>query len=646
MTNLDGTLNMVAGVLQLLVACYALRLNRLLGTKRAGWSLFMAFSLMTLLHALDDKEAFAIIVTKLSFGPEIVYMCVSLLLLLGMAHVETVYKAHLGIEAAAQAAQRELEMRVRERTAELAQVNEALRNEITEHQRDERALQESEHQYRLLFRCNPHPMWVLDHETLAFLMVNEAAVSLYGYALEEFLQMTVKDLLRPEDVQQLQAEVTETSVADWIQSRSAGRHLKKDGTQIKAEVAMQALTIGGRACWLMMATDVTEKQQLETQLQQAQKMEAIGQLAGGVAHDFNNILTVIEGYAQLLLARDGLNAQATEQMNQILVAAKRASNLTRQLLTFSRKQIMQAKVVDLNEVIGDATKMLRRLIGEDVALQTNYTPHAPHIHADAGMIGQVLMNLAINARDAMTGGGQLIITTGHEEVSQDRRRVHLDARHGEFVCLSVRDTGCGMSREVMAHLYEPFFTTKEVGKGTGLGLPTVFGIVKQHNGWIEVTSEPDRGTEFRIFLPKAKPVTPVAAERPTGQEAPGKNETILVVEDEPAVRELARIILQTHGYRVLEAGSGVEALSIWGQRSDGIDLVFTDMVMPQGMSGRNLAERLLAQKPDQRIVYTSGYSPSRAGAGFNSLEGLEFLPKPYEARQLLRTVRECLDGKS
>jgi PAS domain S-box-containing protein len=388
-----------------------------------------------------------------------------------------------------------------------------------------------------------------------------------------------------------------------------------------------------------------ERKQMEEQFRQGQKMEAFGQLAGGVAHDFNNILSVILGYTNLLICDADLSPEVNDQLKQIYTAGERAANLTRQLLTFSRKKQMEVSALDLNAVIGNMTKMFGRIIGEDIKLQCNFSGHLPSIEADEGMMEQVVMNLAVNARDAMPKGGQLII--GTDPVRRDAAcvRNNTEARAGEFVCLSMRDTGCGMTSEVKARIFEPFFTTKGVGHGTGLGLATVYGIVQQHRGWIEVESQVGTGTTFKIFLP-ARPGVAAAAE-PAAPETRvrGGNETILLVEDEATVRSLAKIILQRYGYRVWDAASGVEALNVWKELGSKIDLLLTDMVMPDGITGRELAKQLRARKPDLKVIYTSGYSMDLDGTAFRLKEAATFLQKPYHPLKLAQAVRKRLDGE-
>jgi PAS domain S-box-containing protein len=387
-----------------------------------------------------------------------------------------------------------------------------------------------------------------------------------------------------------------------------------------------------------------KRRRMEEQFRQSQKMEAFGQLAGGVAHDFNNILAVIMGYTSLLLENEDIEAGAKDEMRQVYAAGERAANLTRQLLTFSRKREMEAHPLDLNAVIANMIKMLGRIIGEDIKLQCNYASNLPTVQADEGMMEQVLMNLAVNARDAMAGGGQLIIDTRRAVIDAAAVQRNPQARAGEFVCVSVRDTGCGMTPEIQARIFEPFFTTKGVGKGTGLGLATVYGIVQQHQGWQEVESQVGAGTVFKVFLP-ASTRAEAAAERAVAEtKARGGSETILLVEDELALRTLARLVLQRHGYRVLEAGTGAEALAVWEQHDGKVDLLLTDMVMPEGMTGRELAKQLQTQRPELKVIYTSGYSLDAEGTAFRLRQTQAFLQKPYNPQKMIKLVRETLDG--
>jgi two-component system cell cycle sensor histidine kinase/response regulator CckA len=386
----------------------------------------------------------------------------------------------------------------------------------------------------------------------------------------------------------------------------------------------------------------------QQQLRQSQKLEAIGQLAGGVAHDFNNLLTVISGNADLARRQaQGCPVEITEFLHQITAASDRAANLTRQLLAFSRKQMMRSQSVDLDGVIMNLSKMLKRIIGEDIVLKCQYAPALPAVQADIGMLEQVLVNLVVNARDAMPGGGQLLIATEQMTFAAGSDLSHPEARPGDFVCVAVVDTGTGISPENLPRIFDPFFTTKEVGKGTGLGLATVYGIIKQHQGWVEVSSQLGAGTTFRIYLPALETVRPALNNRASqAAEPPRGKETILLVEDEEAVRSVTRHLLERFGYRVLEANSGPEALKIWEASAPEVDLLLTDVIMPDGINGRKLAEDLRGKKASLKVILQSGYSGEILGNGNEFLRQTNscFLQKPCAPRDLLCAVRRCLDG--
>lgn len=390
------------------------------------------------------------------------------------------------------------------------------------------------------------------------------------------------------------------------------------------------------------AEDITERLSLEMQLRRSQKMESIGQLAAGIAHDFNNILSIILGHASLLLQSTKLEGAEKESLRHISVASERAANLTRQLLLFSRKQLAQPKTLDLNVVIENVAGMLRVLLGESISVELQLAKNLAAVEADEGMIEQVLMNLAVNSRDAMPRGGRLHISTLERDIDERHARRVREARAGHFVAFRVSDTGTGMTRETLAHIFEPFFTTKDVGKGTGLGLATVYGIVKQHGGWVEVETKEGAGATFTIFLPPSH--KPAEAVRPRNgvDELPRGTETVLVVEDEEPLRNLVTEVLRHAGYTVHAAGTGSEALEIWAQHRDEIDLLLTDMMMPEGMTGRELAQRILAEEPKLQVMFTSGYAVESMGGDMEKL-GHCFLQKPYDPMLLAQAVRECLD---
>ncbi len=391
--------------------------------------------------------------------------------------------------------------------------------------------------------------------------------------------------------------------------------------------------------------DVTEMISLEAQFRHAQKLECVGQLAAGVAHDFNNLLTVIQGYSDLLLAQAQADPQAANALTQIGNASRRASALTRQLLMFSRKQVIKPEELDVNSVLQGLAKMLPRLLGEDVNLQTSWAAELPRVKGDAGMIEQIIMNLAVNARDAMPKGGKLNLATTLIEVDAAHVARNAHARPGSFVCIAAADTGCGMDAKTMAKIFEPFFTTKEVGKGTGLGLATVYGITQQHEGWVEVTSEVGVGTVFKVFIPSTGKAVSANGPEASGPVCiRGGQETILVVEDEPVVRELCREVLKGYHYRVVEASSGTEALRIWEEHQGEIDLVLTDIVMPEGINGWELGATLTDRKPNLPIIYTSGYNSEFVGNAVGKKENA-FMAKPYTPPQLATMVRNFLDAK-
>ena len=390
--------------------------------------------------------------------------------------------------------------------------------------------------------------------------------------------------------------------------------------------------------------DMTQARQLEMQLRQSQKMEGIGQLAGGVAHDFNNILAALLMQTELIEMVEQLPAEVVEGLQQIRADANRAAELTRQLLLFSRRQVMQASVFDLNELVTNLAKMLQRIIGEDIRLQLHLHAAPLLMRADAGMIDQIIMNLAVNARDAMSTGGRLRIETEQKQVTDEMAGRYPDAAPGDYACLSVSDTGGGIAQDILPKIFEPFFTTKAAGKGTGLGLATVFGIVKQHRGWIKVDNRPGSGVTFHIFLPASGEGATQSAKVEAKANPTGGKETILLVEDEPAVRKLICKMLERRGYDVVLASNGIEAVDLWLAQSRKVALLLTDLVLPGGMTGHELARQLQSSQSALKIVYMSGYSPEIAGREFELRQGENFVQKPFAADKLLETIRHSLDG--
>src|SRR5579872_4495964 len=426
-------------------------------------------------------------------------------------------------------------------------------------------------------------------------------------------------------------------IADWK---------RKSGTEIVVRVSGRAVPDQRKGTTFeLFAEDVTERRALERQLQQSQKMEAIGRLAGGVAHDFNNLLMVISGYSEFLLDRLGSDPTLRAPAQEIASAAGRASTLTRQLLAFSRKQMLAPKILDLNSVVTENLKMLTRMIGEDIELVMTPAAELGAVRADAGQIEQVIMNLAVNARDAMPSGGKLMIETSNVSLDEEYARIHAPLKPGNYVMLAISDTGAGMDSETQSHIFEPFFTTKGP-KGTGLGLSTVYGIVKQSGGYIWVSSDPGKGTTFEIYLPRIAETIESAAAIPVAAESapiePG-TETILLVEDEANLRYLARQFLEKQGYRVIEAADGAVAMQIAVAHEGVIHLLLTDVIMP-GMNGRELAQRMAEIRPNTKVLYMSGYTENVIGRNGTLDAGIRLLQKPFTLRDLNSRVREVLDS--
>jgi two-component system, cell cycle sensor histidine kinase and response regulator CckA len=509
--------------------------------------------------------------------------------------------------------------------------------DMTAQRRAQQALEDSEHRYRLLFENNPQPMWVYDQETLAFLTINDTAVHNYGYTREEFLRMTLKDIRPKEDIPKL-LEATAVPTSQFNREGS-WRHRKKDGTVINVEIAAHPFAFGERPACLVLATDVTERIKLEEQFRQAQRMESVGQLAGGIAHDFNNLLTVINGYAEMVLDDPTASLSIGKALQEILHAGERAAGLTRQLLAFSRRQVIQPAVININTIVSSTETLLRRLIGEDIKFVTKLAPDLGLVLADPGQIQQIVMNLAVNSRDAMPNGGSLHIETSNVTLEEGYRSEHQGVRAGPHVMLAVTDSGTGISPEIRARIFEPFFTTKELGKGTGLGLATVYGMVKQGGGWIWVYSEPGQGTTFKIYFPRTD--QPLSLMTPATRADLRGNETILVVEDQLEVRTLALIGLAAHGYSVHGVTSGKEALAFCREFTGDIDLVVTDVVM-QEMNGREVARQVGQLKPKARILFISGYTTDVIAHRGVLETDVEYLQKPFTPDSLARKIRKVL----
>ena len=489
----------------------------------------------------------------------------------------------------------------------------------------------------MLFEASPLPMWVYDAETLEFLAVNDAAVRHYGWSRDEFLEMRITQIRPHEEVDALLRGIRGGDVGSHVPK--TWRHRLRDGTIIDVEISAGRIVWQGRDAALVVSRDVTERRRMEERLAESEKLEAIGRLAGGVAHDFNNLLTVISGYAEVLRGDVGTH----EAVDQIERAADQAASLTRQLLAFSRRQVLNPQPVDVNEIVRDMQPMLERIIGDDVQVAVHLADGIASVEADRSQIERIVLNLAANARDAMPRGGRLTFETSLVELDDDYQATHGDVSPGPHVLLAISDTGVGMSDEVRRHLFEPFFTTKGAGEGTGLGLATVFGVVRQSGGAIYVYSEEGRGTTFKIYLPVAADAArPLDGDSPPPSAARG-DETIVVVEDDQGVRELVQLMLRGHGYEVLTAADGETAARLCAEHPGGVDLLLTDVVMPE-LNGRVLAERLEAMFPALRVLFMSGYSDEAVVRHGIIRPNTAFIEKPFSESGLARKVREVLDA--
>jgi two-component system cell cycle sensor histidine kinase/response regulator CckA len=535
-------------------------------------------------------------------------------------------------EDALRRARDELEVRVQERTAELAEANAAMRQEIEERRRLSAAIEQI-----------AEGVIITDAQG-KILYVNPAFEQITGHSRSQVVGQSLHFLNSGKQDTAVHQEMLAAIAAGKVWH---GRMVEKkqDGTPFTADIAVTPVCDeqGKIVNYVGLQHDVTHELQLERQYRQAQRMEAVGLLAGGIAHDFNNLLTVINGFAEMARMQLGPDDLARDLVGPILNAGRRAADLVRQLLAFSRQQVIKPERADLNSIVTGTGKILQRTIGEHVQMQITLAPGLWPVKVDPTQIEQVILNLAVNARDAMPDGGHLTIETANVVLGEECLTDHLGVGPGEYVLLAVSDTGVGMSEEVKAHIFEPFFTTKETGKGTGLGLATVYGIIEQSGGHVRVCSEEGQGAIFKIYLPRAaQAAVPLTRDEQAGGLPRGK-ETVLLVEDEPALRELAALALEEQGYRVLKAGDGHEALRLAGERGGQIRLLLTDVIMP-GMNGKVLAGQMAGTQPDMRTLFMSGYADSMVARHGLLEPGVAFIEKPFSLADLARKVREVLDG--
>ena len=504
-----------------------------------------------------------------------------------------------------------------------------------------RALRDSEARYRALVEGSIQGLSI--HRGFAIEFANASLAAMFGYAgPPELIGRDLRVLVAPDEIPRVEGYAAACQEGGPAPPRYEFQGVRRDGTLIWVETLMSVTSWRHGTALLATFVDVTERKRLEDHLRQSQKMEAIGRLAGGVAHDFNNLLTVISGRAQIELLRPELSGPSRRNIDLIAEAASRASTLTKQLLAFSRKQVLQPRVLDVDIVVARMEPLLRRLIGEDIDLVTATEPGLGRVRADPGQLEQVVLNLAVNARDAMPRGGRLTVETANAELDEAYARQQADVHPGPYVILAVSDTGVGMDAETRAHLFEPFFTTKGVGEGTGLGLATVYGIVKQSGGHITAYSESGRGTTIKIYLPRVEAASELREAEPEPVVLRRGSETVLLVEDDEAVRELTCEVLEMHGYTVLAVADAGEAPRVLEGASRPIHLLVTDVVMPR-LSGRDLTERLRSLRPGLKVLYISGYAGTAVVHHGVLDPGTPFLQKPFTPDALLRSVRKVLD---
>jgi len=516
--------------------------------------------------------------------------------------------------------------------------------DITQRKRAEEALRESEERYRQIIETAQEGIWLIaEDSTVSY--VNARLAAMLGYSREEIVGRSVDSFIEEKNHQA--ARTNRERRRQGLKEQYLFTFRRKDGSLLHTIVSSNPLfdKQGGFRGSLGMLTDITERTlaeaeraKLEDQLRQAQKLESIGRLAGGVAHDFNNLLTVINGYSELLLKGLTPDDPARAYVLQIREAGERAANLTQQLLAFSRKQVIQPQPLNLNALVADAKTFLAHVVGEGVQLETRPSPFSCLVLADPNQIHQVLMNLAVNGRDAMPNGGRLTIGTSAIEVTTEYAASNPDATPGPYAVLEVSDTGVGMGEDTLRNIFEPFFTTKEQGKGTGLGLSTVYGIVRQAGGWISVESRPNAGSTFRIYLPRLDEAMPVPQPCPRAAVAVHGSETILVVEDEEELRQLAVTVLVSHGYRVLDAANGRMALQLADRHLGPIHALLTDVVMP-GMNGREVADCIKSRRPEVKVLFMSGYAEDVIATQRLREEGIALIQKPFTPDELISELR-------
>jgi len=630
------------GVMEMTGADSVTRLSGFATASRVPWQVFVGIPSNVALARVHEQERNAVL---LGFASLLVSLGLAWMLARGIADPVRALTADADAFAAGDLSRR-TSVRADGELGTLAHTFDRMADAL---ERRSAQLMASEERYRSLFDTLPLPMWVVDRESLRFLAVNEAAVARYGYAREELLAMTALEIRRPDDHEDLRAQLT--ADREGMLRGKLARHVTRSGEELEVEVSADDFNYAGRRARLVVVNDVTERRRTERallfsqeQLRQAQKMEAVGSLAGGIAHDFNNLLTAILGYCDLALEGIPADSTASEDVAEVRRAAQRAAELTHQLLAFSRRQVLKPRVFPIGTALEQTEKILRRLISENIALEISNCPQQPMVCADPTQVEQVILNLAVNARDAMPRGGRLRLSTGSVTFDTPHGTAGATLPAGTYAMLAVSDTGTGIAPEIRDRLFEPFFTTKPRGQGTGLGLATVYGIMQQSGGGVEVASVPGNGTTFVLYFPLATVDMPAEAEnRPRRNPNPRGEGTILLAEDDEAVRAIARETLERAGYRVLAAADGSAALSLASAHPGAIDLLLTDVIMP-GMNGRELAATLTRRRPGIRVLFASGYTDNVLAGQDALAPGVTLLDKPFTPADLAAKVRDVLAG--
>lgn len=628
-----GDFGVAAGALQIFVPSYGLRLVRRFGVSRVGWFVVTSFVSLAALHCLEPMGP-----TRGGFGPEAMLNCVygigSVLLLIGMGHIETLFSQNDRSNSKEKSLSSHWEAHVRKETAKLARANEALESEVARRKRDEAALRECEAQYRFIFMENPEAMWILELRECRFLGVNKAALRLYGFTVEEFMQLTPQNLLPPEQLEEFMKDMSRSYAQ--VESRGRWQHYRKDQSPMDVEVTTRDFNYAGSPARLVAVTDVSREEQRHGAKFQDKKMELIAQITGGVASHLNVVLKVIEHRASSLVTMVH-GPSSAEYLQEISLATTHGNNLSSLMLAASGRQPMELRPLDLNRLVGNLNLILRRLCGETITLRSQCGSNLLPVMGDQQALEQVIVNLTKNAREAMPHNGTVAISTAVVRV--EAPPVQQKAESKEFVRLSVRDTGCGMTPELQAHLFEPFFTTKE--EASGMGLAGIHGVVRQHGGWIECTSAPDAGTEFRIFLPCIpESMLPSASEMQAASAT--DRGTVLLVDPDDRSRQVARFALSRHGYRIVEADSAAIAQLLWGGQFRSIDLLLTDVALPEG-SGFELATKLRETRPDLKVIYAC----AEAAANQSALPAdCTTVSKPYQIDSLIESVEKETGGEN